>query len=193
MVATTFFWLEPAKSFEIEAVEAASETYHENDDSFNITCTASGVYPEPEIKLYKVQSINDSLEAIEVQSSSTSVLSFRSMADGFYWINLSSHIEQNKTEEQTPARARLAVKRKRNIAEHYECRLSIPNSNYAEVKRLAIQDGKFFPLLSNCFAEYQRKPKCHLSICEIEVTGRKSVFGSKGGERGEFLETKLMA
>lgn len=140
---------EPAKSFDIAAVEVNENDY--DDDSFNITCTAIGVYPEPEIKLFKVQSINDSLEAQEIQSNSTTILSFRSVADEFYSITLVSHIEHNTTKDQNgdplpPARARLVGSKgkqtKPDPAEHYECRLSIPNSNYVEVKRLAIQDGK---------------------------------------------------
>lgn len=124
----------------------------EDGDGFNITCIAFGLYPEPEIKLFKVQSINESLESDEVKSNTTTVLSL--MANGFSSIKLTSHIEPNPHNnghghmplEISPARARLLAGKNFQpntpIAEHFECRLSIPNTDYIEVKRLAIQDGK---------------------------------------------------
>lgn len=123
----------------------------EEGDGFNITCTAFGLYPEPEIKLFKVQSINESLESDEVKSNTTTVLSL--MANGFSSITLVSHIEPNQNNghghmplEISAARARLLAGKNFQpntpIAEHFECRLSIPNTDYVEVKRLAIQDGK---------------------------------------------------
>src|SRR5690625_4934592 len=103
---------EPVKSFEIAAVEVDQEN-EVASDGFNITCTAIGVYPEPEIKLFRVRSINETIQTSEVNSNSTSVLSFRSMTDGLYSITLVSHFEQifdqqHVETEFTPARARLS-------------------------------------------------------------------------------------
>ncbi|KAH9426778.1 hypothetical protein DERP_002878 [Dermatophagoides pteronyssinus] len=150
---------EPARSFEMAAIEDEENDDNDNndDDGFNITCTAFGLYPEPEIKLLKIKSINETLESYEIESNTTTIISFRSMTNGFYSITLISHIEQNQSStmisnnnnELNPSRARLSLKSQSStsttttnqIAEHYECRLSIPNTDYYEVKRLAIQDG----------------------------------------------------
>ncbi|XP_046910413.2 uncharacterized protein LOC124491760 isoform X2 [Dermatophagoides farinae] len=155
---------EPARSFEMAAIEDEENDHHDgndndDDDGFNITCTAFGIYPEPEIKLLKIKSINETLESYEIESNTTTIISFRSMTNGFYSITLVSHIEQNQSSTTTsmaqsnnelnPSRARLSLKSQpsssattmNQIAEHYECRLSIPNTDYVEVKRLAIQDG----------------------------------------------------
>ena len=143
----------------IEDEENDDNDNDNDDDGFNITCTAFGLYPEPEIKLLKIKSINETLESYEIESNTTTIISFRSMTNGFYSITLISHIEQNQSStmisnnnnELNPSRARLSLKSQSStsttttnqIAEHYECRLSIPNTDYYEVKRLAIQDGKF--------------------------------------------------
>lgn len=157
---------EPVRSFQIEAVEASDDS-----DNFNITCTALGVFPEPELRLFKVRSINETLEATEVKST---VFSFKSMSDGFYSITLISNLDNannngnennidddaaaataavdEEDDNSLPARKRLALKRnepkkrKPIIAEHYECRLAIPHSDYAVTRRLAIQDGKHWVL-----------------------------------------------
>ena len=156
----------------------------EDDDGFNITCTAIGVYPEPEIRLYKVRSINEVIESREIDSANTTVLSFRSLSDGLYSITLMAHIDSSSTptaanktsnihgsddtqsytelessnEVTSPARERLvwnrsfgqgtaagaSKKNRTTVAEHYECRLTIPFSDFVAEKRLAIQDGKSY-------------------------------------------------
>ena len=162
----TFFYdtTEPAKAFDIAAVEVDEE--RPDEDGFNITCTALGVYPEPEIKLYKVRSNKENLEAKEVETNGTTILSFVSVIDGFYSLTLTSHIEQTNdtitnnlttdseelAELESPARERLALTKQNqtkehNIAEHYECRLTIPHSNYVAVRRLAIQEGKCYSVI----------------------------------------------
>lgn len=156
------------------AIEDEENGHHDgndndDDDGFNITCTAFGIYPEPEIKLLKIKSINETLESYEIESNTTTIISFRSMTNGFYSITLVSHIEQNQSSTTTrmaqsnnelnPSRARLSLKSQpssssattmNQIAEHYECRLSIPNTDYVEVKRLAIQDGKSYAYTNTC-------------------------------------------
>lgn len=141
---------EPVRSFEMEAVESNDES-----DNFNITCTALGVYPEPELRLFKVKSINQTLESVEIKST---VFSFKSMSDGFYSITLISqldnhhhaaHTDHSDDHNLVPARERLALKRNvaakktsTTAADHYECRLAIANTDYLVIRRLAIQDGK---------------------------------------------------
>lgn len=141
------------------AIEAdANNEYLEEypgQEGFNITCTAIGVYPEPELKLYRVRSINETLESFEIESNTTAVLSFQSLTDGFYSITLVSHFQharENESRGLSPGQERLHWKHRHRHhstsladkgAEHYECRLSVPYSDYVEVKRLAIQDGRF--------------------------------------------------
>lgn len=158
---------EPATAFDIAAVEVDEDNPSPSEDEgFNITCTAIGVYPEPEIKLYKVRTNNEDLESTEVESNGTTILSFQSLTGGLYSITLVSHIEHTPSNHSNstkleltravdlpPSRERLVLgssknrtttaRPKPNVAEHYECRLTIPNSDYLEVRRLAIQEGKF--------------------------------------------------
>lgn len=150
------FTPEPPKSFDIAAVEVDEDRPEE--EGFNITCTVIGVFPEPEIKLYKVRSNKENLVSDELQSNTTTILSFLSVTDGLYSLTLVTHIEPTNSshinssellELETPSRERLALgkynqtktKKKKNFAEHYECKLTIPNSDFTEVRRLAIQDG----------------------------------------------------
>ena len=77
----------------------------------------------------------------------------------------SSKLELGRAVDLPPSRERLVLGNrnrttvttttprppKPNIAEHYECRLTIPNTDYVEVRRLAIQEGRcrFFHLISH--------------------------------------------
>ncbi|KAF7487576.1 hypothetical protein SSS_05728 [Sarcoptes scabiei] len=159
---------EPARSFEMAAIEDDDD----ENNGFNISCNAYGFYPEPEMKLFKVRSINDTLESEEVKSNTT-VTSLRLSTDEFYSITLLSHIEPDLSQTKRskshrtyfeneediggeefmkPSRQRLlsdeqkqrfgknSERNRQNIAEHYECRVNIPNTDYVEIKRLAIQN-----------------------------------------------------
>ncbi|UXI16656.1 titin-like [Sarcoptes scabiei] len=152
---------------------AAIEDDDDENNGFNISCNAYGFYPEPEMKLFKVRSINDTLESEEVKSNTT-VTSLRLSTDEFYSITLLSHIEPDLSQTKPskshrtyfeneediggeefmkPSRQRLlsdeqkqrfgknSERNRQNIAEHYECRVNIPNTDYVEIKRLAIQNG----------------------------------------------------
>ncbi|KAJ6218531.1 hypothetical protein RDWZM_009688 [Blomia tropicalis] len=89
---------ESPSKFEMAVIETDDETLDNIEDGFNISCTAIGVYPEPEIKLYRISSSNDEhsieskLVTSEIKSNNTTVLSFRSL-DGLYSITLNAHIE----------------------------------------------------------------------------------------------------
>ncbi|KPM11132.1 hypothetical protein QR98_0096990 [Sarcoptes scabiei] len=154
---------------------AAIEDDDDENNGFNISCNAYGFYPEPEMKLFKVRSINDTLESEEVKSNTT-VTSLRLSTDEFYSITLLSHIEPDLSQTKRskshrtyfeneediggeefmkPSRQRLlsdeqkqrfgknSERNRQNIAEHYECRVNIPNTDYVEIKRLAIQNVSF--------------------------------------------------
>jgi len=102
----------PAKRFEFKVIE---------DDS--VVCIADGLFPSPSIQLYRY-SDNDS-KSLQITKEVKTMIKGES---GQYEIITSSVVNEESLQNE--------------IATHYECVLSIPNTNYTLHKTLAFQKGE---------------------------------------------------
>jgi len=112
--------LETAKSFYMNATEVG--------DGINITCFASGLFPEPELKIFRIQPTNESYSPIEITNSTTTDV-FREQKSGQYSISLKSNIYEDSISAL-------------DVTDHYECRLVLPETDYSRSKQLALQAGE---------------------------------------------------
>jgi hypothetical protein len=100
----------------------------EVDDGINITCFASGLFPEPELRLFRIQPTNESYSPIEIMDRTTTNV-FREQQSGQYSISLKSNIYEDSLSAL-------------DLTDHYECRLILPETDYSESKQLALQAGE---------------------------------------------------
>lgn len=112
-------------------IYVASKTFEMNvsevDNGQNITCSATGLYPEPEMSLFRIRPTNESYNnPIEI-TDKTTISTIRDKS-GHYSISLTSKIY-----EDSPSAL--------DVIDHYECRLKLPNTDYMKTKHIAIQPG----------------------------------------------------
>lgn len=101
----------------------------EVDNGVNITCTASGLFPEPKLSLFRITQSNDSnINVIEVKDKTS--LAMSRLPSGEYSVWLTAHIYEDSYLDSTI-----------DVTDHYECRLIIEKTDYMETKNLAIQSG----------------------------------------------------